>query len=44
MHTHCAECNHQFEQGELRYRADDGKDYCSRNGCGQRKWTEEHTK
>jgi hypothetical protein len=33
----CAECEHEFTDGELRYRADDGKDYC-KNGCGQRQW------
>lgn len=39
-HRHCAECGHAFEPGELRYRSDDGSDYCQ-NGCGQRKWAAE---
>ena len=31
-------CGHRFEPGELRYRADDGKDYCAVNGHGVAMW------
>jgi hypothetical protein len=41
MHDTCAECGHVFTPGELRYRSDDGRDYCTPNGCGQRRWAAE---
>lgn len=39
--TDCGQCGYTFEPGDMRYRSDDGSDYCSA-GCGQRKWAEEH--
>lgn len=35
-------CGHAFSPGELRYRADDGLDYCTVNGHGQEQWRVDH--